>query len=323
MPKPKSIYLFVFNSFPQLLSCLSIYYYYLDETEKSISFFSTDVPVLVELLKYHQLQKSIISLREVCSVEVLSLYVPHEGIYAKIKKYINVSPKLVCFGDSLGLHYSATLEFLAWRNLFVSLFSLSNLFPYKPFQPSSYFLSKRSITTQNASPVTLIPSNHYRGTYSFFSLLYDDCFVPNLRKSNNKISSLKPRLTIFAFSRSTSCIASHLVPRMLLRLIISIRLSTGFDVFCCYHPSSSLGNNSKLDYPIEFYLPNLNKYYDDITIVSTSTSGYASSLLLDYVSTRFSFFLCLLEIVYLPFRSKLKRLLRSLRLALMLVSPVF
>jgi len=323
MLKHKKISLFVFNSFPQLLSCLTIYYWYLDEGEKGNVLFCTDIPVLADLIKYKQLEDSLVSLRELCSIEILTLYLPHQGLYAQIEEYITTLPKILYFGDSLGLHYSSTSEFSAWRNLFIHLFPLTNSTQKKFLKSSGYFLSKVSITTQKGSPVTLIPPIHYRQTYYLFSALYEDCFVYGIKKSKTKFFSGTPRLLIFAFSRSTSCIASYPIPRIILKLITNIRSLMGFDVFCCYHPRSSLGTDSELKYPIEFYLCYLHKNYDSITIISTSTSGYASSLLMDCVSTRFSFLLCFLEIVYLPFRSKFKRFLRSLRLALMLVSPVF
>ena len=322
MRKSRSINLFVFNSFPQLLSCLSIYYFYLDVGEKRNSFFLTDIPVLIDLIKYLCLKDSLVSLQELCLFDILSLYLPHEGIYRQIKNYITSSPKIVYFGDSLGLHYSSTSEFSAWTNLFISLFPFLHFTQKKPFKPSGYFLSKSSITTRKGCPVTVIPPSQYRQVYALFSEFYQRCFMYEIKK-RKLIFSGKTKLLVFAFSRSTSCIASSFIPRNLLNLIVNIRLLMGYDVFCCYHPKSSLGNNSKLNYPVEFYLSNLKKNYDSITIVSTSTSGYASSLLVDYVTIRFSFLLCFLEIVYLPFRSKAKRFLRSLRLGLMLVSPVF
>ena len=323
MSKQSSISLFVFNSFPQLISCLSIYYYHLDQGEKSNTLFCTDLPLLADLINYHRLTDSLVTLHELCSLEVLSLYLPHQGLYLQTEKYLANSPKIIYFGDSLGLHYSSTSETSAWINLLISLFPFIKYNQERPFTPSGYFLSKSSISTQRGSPVTVIPPIHYRQTYSLFSALYEGCFIDHITKCKTKSIRGKPRLFVFAYSRSTSCIASYPIPRILLKFITNLRLLMGCDVLCCYHPKSLLGTNSGLKYPIEFYLYNLHKNYDSITIISTSTSGYASSLLLDYVEIRFSFLLCCLEIIYLPFRSKLKRFLRSLRLSLMLVSPFF
>jgi len=323
MLKQTGIQLFVLNSFPHLISCLSIYFYYLNDFERSNSRFYAATPILEELILYIKLERLLINLSELSSYDIALIYVPHEGIYNKVSKYLYTSPRVAFYGDSLGVHYSSNLESLAWLNLFCSIFPVFRRLKIITLKPSRYFLSKASITTHIGSTVSLVPINQYRQIYDLFLPLYEECFIPNLIKQSNNCYPAKRRLVIFAFSRSTSSISRNSVANKLIQVLLGIRQLMGYDIFCCYHPTSDLGKVSLLKYPFEFYLLNLSRSYDTIIVVSSSTSGYAASLLSEYVTSHFSVPLCIIEILYLPMRSKLKRLLRSLRTALMVGTPFF